>query len=340
MKKIIVLSLFLGLFSCQKEATVLPYIDDVEGEKQVSKVVTIDGILKFESGEALNSTMNSVINKSAREFLEWESRMGFESFFTKSERIYDNVAAKEYNSIEGIKDEVEKYSRYIQLLGSENGEYTVECQLYNNPFKYIVNDDRLFILNKVAYKVLDAEIVIADIVNIDALKEIHEGNIHDFTDSQDFKIINANRETLKSTHTVGGYDDDVAYRDDNKRKVEVYHLVEDFLVIDDYNGVYLTYVRYYNQATAYKKIIGWWKYNTIFCAELDVDWYYYYNGYHYLDEYDYLPYDGDGDEVKSIRYSHSQLVDLGLYSVQTGFTSYDCWVYTRGTTYLNKATMP
>lgn len=58
------------------------------------------------------------------------------------------------------------------MIECENGEYILETQLFDNPLRYLIGDDKIFIINKVAYKVLDSGFAIVPAENSSILNNI------------------------------------------------------------------------------------------------------------------------------------------------------------------------
>jgi len=272
------------------------------------------------------------------EILLWEESIGFESFNTICDRVYEEVTSCEINSIEELEDFVAEHSKYLQLITRENGDYTLETQSYNNSFKGVINEDRIFLIGNNAYKVYDDFFVVAEKDYVKDLKNLPLKFFNSETLSEHFEIISIDRMVKKGIASCGAYDDDEAINNDAKRKVEAYHLVERFHVIDNYNQIYLTYARWYYHATSYEKWLGVWRKNkTKWSWDIDVNWHQSHNGGTNYPETTAHTYTSSDPESKTASFEHGVLVDMAIVYPSVYFNNYDCSIWTRGTTPSYKA---
>lgn len=70
-----------------------------------------------------------------------------------------------------MKQYVNSNSEYLQLI-EEDGEFTLESQLYNSKERFLVNKDGMYQIQDTVYKILDNNKIAVMVDNIDLLKQI------------------------------------------------------------------------------------------------------------------------------------------------------------------------
>lgn len=165
--KVLLISLIIVIFSsCTKEQTE-PTID----------IPVNNEMLVFNSMEDYNAVINKTISLNHDELKVYEESLGFKSFGRKCEEIYYSINPDQFNSFEEIKEYVEKHSEYLVLLKDENDEYTVEYSLYNNPTRYIVNENKMYQLGENVFKVFEKDYAYTNIANIEELFHLDEKDL-------------------------------------------------------------------------------------------------------------------------------------------------------------------
>lgn len=158
--KIVLASLLMAasISSCQKEA-----IDSVVKEK-------CNEILYFESEQEFIAELEIIQNKSKEELIEWERENGFISIELEAEKIYSNIDPNEFETIDQLKEFVNRNNEYLQLIEEENGEYTLETKYYNILYKYFLNQDRIFQVGDKMYKAYSECLISVDESKVEELK--------------------------------------------------------------------------------------------------------------------------------------------------------------------------
>ncbi len=166
MKKFIYLFAILAitLTSCDKSDSVISLS---ESNKQ--------GILTFSSIEELTSTVQKVNSMTPKERTDWESSKGFKSLGTICDKFYSSINYENFSNLDEIKSFVKTHNSQIQLVEDENGEISCVTQEYNNPERYIMNENRMYIVGNKVYRVFpEQRKVSCDIANITELAKIKD----------------------------------------------------------------------------------------------------------------------------------------------------------------------
>lgn len=142
--KIVLALIFLltfGLFSCSK--------DDLVDQNLKN---SISDIFYFADDATHNDIRNKVLAMNLDELRAYEDSLGYCSFGRKCDEIYNNIDEDEFLSEEDITKFVEMNSEYLQFIDID-GELYLETVLYDNPNRYLINDDKVFQIGEYVYKV-------------------------------------------------------------------------------------------------------------------------------------------------------------------------------------------
>ncbi len=181
MKKVmyVIMLIILAFNSCDKNEIISAY----ENNKQ--------GILTFSTIEEFSAAVQKVNTMNSDERLAWESSKGFKSFGTICEEFYCSINYENFSNFEEIKSFVETNKSYIQLIQDSNGEISCVTREYDRPERYIMNENRMYIVGGRAYKIFpDNKKVSCDIAHMEKLKAIadlnqiakDQGSIYDITE--------------------------------------------------------------------------------------------------------------------------------------------------------------
>ncbi len=107
----------------------------------------------------------------------------FNSRYDEIVIFYQSIDFESFNSVDEIIQYVNKNSQYLKLTLDDNGEYTVEPLLIDNPFKVFTNEDHLFLIGDSVYKVFENFTIGSNKANIVNVLSITEDNV-------DEKVIN------------------------------------------------------------------------------------------------------------------------------------------------------
>lgn len=116
-------------------------------------------MLYFDSEEELVAEMNNVAKMTLGEKVQWEKSKGFNSIEIAAEKLYKSINPDNFKSKEEIVSFVEKNSNYLKLTLDGNGEYEIDTQLDESPFKYLANDKCVFQVKDSVFKVFNEGII-------------------------------------------------------------------------------------------------------------------------------------------------------------------------------------
>ena len=111
----------------------------------------------YSSIEELNAEINKTLAfSSMHERLAYEKSKGFTSFGSICDQIYESVVTDaSITTQEDLISLVKKYDEYLELITDEEGELYLETELYDNPKRYIINEQKEFIFADKVIKVFD-----------------------------------------------------------------------------------------------------------------------------------------------------------------------------------------
>ena len=137
----------------------------------------------FTSVEELFAEMETVRNMDEQELKNHEESMGFCSFGRMAESIYYPIAESiTENNIELTAEQaavyISEYPQYLEWILDEEGEYNFLPKYDGNPFRYVMNDDRMFRIEDNVYKVFKDVIITGTLERITNLP---------YLDEEDFK---------------------------------------------------------------------------------------------------------------------------------------------------------
>jgi hypothetical protein len=211
MKQFIYGTLFLalvgiGLIGCKK--------DGVEMEK--------GGINSFKNVEELNTAINKTLSMSNKELEDYETLKGFKSFGRKCEDIYWNLNIENLTSFQQIESYVSNNHEFIQLIKDDNGELTLETVLHDSPYRYIINVEKMFILDNKVIKVFAKTSISTNIENINDLRQLNENTLISDVLDEKFEIFSETTKqdnfSLKDAANNCGNDKKIARKDNGNNR--------------------------------------------------------------------------------------------------------------------------
>lgn len=143
-----------------------------EKENLINK--TNDKILKFNSIEELNKHIDKTLKMNHNELKDLEESRGFKSFGRICDEIYFNLNIEKLTSFEQVEIYVNNHSDYLFFEKDEFGEIALETVFSKNPYRYVMNEDKLFILNNRVIKVFGNVLLSTNVENIEELKMLKD----------------------------------------------------------------------------------------------------------------------------------------------------------------------
>ncbi|MEA1878224.1 MAG: hypothetical protein U9N86_15375 [Bacteroidota bacterium] len=172
---LIIISIAISLSSCSKHELSTDSISD-------HSTVPI-----FKSGISLMDYSKAIFSLSYEERIAWEDSHGYRSFGSICEELYLSIDPADFKSIQEVKQFVSKHSKYLQLIEDEDGRLTLEVVDYKNPYRYMMNKDKMFQIDNSAYKISGDYILSTDVGNIEKLRTQDAQNL-DFSNKDGIKV--------------------------------------------------------------------------------------------------------------------------------------------------------
>lgn len=176
----LLLTLLIFISSCKKEEIYNSNEVKIEDGPIVEEPLTI---LSFNSIKDFFEAHKKIAEMSQTEREVYEESKGYKSFGRLCDEFYNNIDPNEFNSIEEIKTFVSLNSEFLKLIEEENGDIKVVGAMYNDPTRYLINQRKIFIIDKEAFKVFNGFLVSTDIMNIEVLDSCNSESITTYKDN-------------------------------------------------------------------------------------------------------------------------------------------------------------
>lgn len=273
--------------------------------------------LKFGSIEEVYTELDHILSLDRNELTQYEETQGFESFYRKSEEIYDLLLNKQFGSQEEIFNDFAKYKKYVEIV-EEDGVYEAVTRLSSSVLKYVLNEDQIVQVGPSLFKVFSADIVKTELQNYQKLMHLEELDLQRMTENSEFEVVKNEKYSIKKdvANNAGyGGRNDSPEQSKRRVKLELYmNQVWPWGVSDA--GCEHT-------ITPQKKILGiWFNYNATIIAEIKYR-------YDYKDELDVWHTDditftyNQYDDKIFYRY-HVYLYNYMVNDNYFHFRGYDC----------------
>jgi hypothetical protein len=237
-------------------ATILASCTKTEEEALQTK--DCEDVLCFNNFAEFENELKSVLTLNTEEKVKWEQQRGFKSLGVAAEKFYDTIEPDAFKSLDEVKAFVEKNRKVIQLV-VKNGEYSVVPIYSNNPLRFFINEEGLFLIGNEAYKVLGNGMFSTAIQNVDKLKIIDEENKNSFMNDQDLKYSTLIGENLKSTScSNGGSDESLPITTGSKTYRTTINIWPTYF--DDYQGSIAA--SFYSAGCQVRTLGIWWNHKT------------------------------------------------------------------------------
>lgn len=246
---------------------------------------TKTGILTFKDFDEFNKTVSKVNAMDKTERLAWEKEQGFKSFGTICDEFYDSIDFEKFTSIEDVRN-LDTKNQYLDIYWSSES-YNIEPKEMVTNERFIANNEKMFIISNRVYKIIESELVSANISNINSLKLINR--LNEVSSNQIFELNNPQKiSNVFKTKTIEEKNLEVKTAN---YKTEFFYQTENYWVV--------------LPATTYRQVefkiknfkmgmFGWYAY------ELSIDYDIYLESYDDISQlYLYIDTDATGDKFKS-----------------------------------------
>jgi|GEM_PF-5943993 len=109
--------------------------------------------------------------------LAWEKEQGFKSFGSKGDSTYENTNPDNFKSKAEMEEFLVKNSNYFEVKTNSNGDKYVDLIEHSNNLRYLMNEDKMFIVGDKAFKSMNNELLSDKLVNFDKVKKAESKNI-------------------------------------------------------------------------------------------------------------------------------------------------------------------
>ena len=152
-----VVAIGAGIFwACQKE--------DVDNTQIKQKSFNANGLMYFSNFDEFLNTIDELYAMDFDELCAYENTNGYTSFGRESEEVYYNsLEVDSLSTDEEIQSFVNAHSDFVQIYTDYDGEQLYVPILFDHPFRYIINNNRMFQIGDIIYKVFNSGI--ASILN-------------------------------------------------------------------------------------------------------------------------------------------------------------------------------
>jgi len=190
-KYLLAIIVLILLNACKKE----------QGDTVVSQTKD-DKMMIFKNSVEFNTTLSELSTMSIEERKNWAKSRGFESFGVKCEEIYFSSHPENFTSKEEFDALVKKNPEFLKLERWENGEFSLETVLNQNPARYLANMDKMFQIEAEVYKVLEKGTVSTSKAKITKLRFVTDKNYRSYLNDKDLTFSKELSTIEKSTTSV------------------------------------------------------------------------------------------------------------------------------------------
>src|ERR1035437_3214855 len=127
-------------------------------------------ILIFKTAEEFHTTLNKVDSMKPEERIGFEKSKGFKSFGTICDDFYATINPDKFKSETEALTFITSNSQYIQILNHSDSSKCCVTKEFRNPTRYLMNENKMYIIGNTAFKQFDEGCISTDISNIEALK--------------------------------------------------------------------------------------------------------------------------------------------------------------------------
>ena len=101
--------------------------------------------------------------------------------------FYNQVEPSSFKEMNEVEEFVKQYSKYVQLYEDAEDIY-FDIQEFNNPERFLMNSDKMFVIGNQVYKKIEDTYVNTDVINLKDLKVVSD--ISDISSNSKFEIRN------------------------------------------------------------------------------------------------------------------------------------------------------
>jgi hypothetical protein len=259
MKRIVLLFPLLGLllFSCEKEG-------DLRTDSIQERSLSIEDVPNYADFDELNIKLDELNSMGEDERRIYEASVGTKSLLTLTYEVYEDLEYDSLGSIDELNAYISQNSNLIELRTV--GENDTECYpiFSDNPYSVVANEDRLFSVGDMVFKVFDDGLVATKAENFNDLVALAGTSVLGVPDDEEFLISLFNSEDFSGKNSSAckpkrNVEREESANGNDRTKLK---LVTDKIKIGEIHlngqkaGVYE--VSSYGRIRPYKKVLGVW----------------------------------------------------------------------------------
>ena len=207
-------------WACQKE--------NVENTIIKQKSFNENGLMYFSNQEEFSNTLSSLLAMDFDDLCTYENSNGYTSFGRECEELYYNsLEVDSLSSDEEIQNFVNAHSDRVQIFTDYDNEQLYVPILFDHPFRYVLNNDRMYQIDSTIYKVFNSGIVSTNYQNLSSLINLQENELGSIDSTSIFKYIQTideiNVENIQkdAAQNLGGELFDAAVNSENNERVRI-----------------------------------------------------------------------------------------------------------------------
>lgn len=174
--------------SCDKNETPITVLENAKQD-----------ILTFNTNEEFTAALSKVNAMNNTERLTWEKSKGFKSFGTICNEVYQSIDPTKFKNLQEVKDTVAALSNFLEINQNQNGELYVDTKECINPARYLMNEDKMYIIGTKVFKQFDKKLVSENICNVEKLRNMKACDVSDKSEVSKVK-----QRLLPSGYITGG----------------------------------------------------------------------------------------------------------------------------------------
>jgi len=248
-----------GIFwACEKE--------NVDNSLIKQKSFNSNGLMYFSNQEEFANTMDMLLAMDFDELCAYEDSLGYTSYGRECEELY-------YNSIEGedsltsdeeIENFVSEHSNFLNTTTDFDGEELYVPILFDHPFRYVLNENKMFQIGDMIFKVYNSGIVSTNYQNLSALINLQENELSSIEPTSVFSYAPASEPYIypnniqkDAAHNLGGFLISASVNSSNTERVRIKIERLAYYGTDYEIGYYLDLYGFV-EIRGFRKIGKWW----------------------------------------------------------------------------------
>lgn len=169
-------------WACEKE--------NVDSTLIKQKNFNSNGLMYFSNFEEFSNTLDMLLTMDFNELCSYENLNAYTSFGRECEELYINsLEVDSLSTDEEIQNFVDEHSDRVQIFTDYDNEQLYVPILFDHPFRYVINNNRMFQIDSTIYKVFNSGIVSTSSNNYNDLLDLSESNLQYIDSNSIFQYI-------------------------------------------------------------------------------------------------------------------------------------------------------